>query len=234
MKALFSIRALLILCGIVLLATNAFSTGSLTTVGGGAGGGGGTQYREDDAHSSGDTGTLALGVRNYNPNLAADNSANSSSKVPTVGCVANAADPSWTEGRQVPCSVDLSGHQRNILTPATSGGTSTCYITSAASTNATNCKASAGQIYGYDLVNTTATLHYLRLYNLASSPTCSSATGFVRTIPIAASTTGAGIARDIAQGEAYGTGIGFCLTGGGSSTDNTNAATGVYIAIHYK
>lgn len=118
--------------------------------------------------------------------------------------------------------------------PATSGGTSVCYITSAASTNATNCKASAGQLYGFDLVNTTATVYYLRLYNSSSAPTCSSATGFVRTIPIPASTTGAGIARSIPVGEAYGTGIGFCLTGGGSSTDNTNAATGVYVTLNYK
>jgi hypothetical protein len=32
----------------------------------------------------------------------------------------------------------------------------------------------------------------------------------------------------------YSSGIGFCLTGGGSSTDNTNAATGVYLALLYK
>lgn len=30
------------------------------------------------------------------------------------------------------------------------------------------------------------------------------------------------------------TGLGFCLTGGGSSTDNTNAATGVYVTLNYK
>lgn len=118
--------------------------------------------------------------------------------------------------------------------PATSGGTSVCYIASAATTNATNCKALAGQIYGYELINTTATLYYLRLYNLSAAPTCSSATGFIRTIPIPAAATGAGVSRSIAVGEAYGTGIGFCLTGGGSSTDNTSAATGVYVSINYK
>jgi hypothetical protein len=121
--------------------------------------------------------------------------------------------------------------------PATSGGTSVCYITSAASTNATNCKASAGQLYGYDLVNTTTTIYYLRIYNLSSAPTCSSATGFVRTIPVppaGAAGQAGGIARSLPVGEAYGTGLGFCLTGGGSSTDNTNAATGVYVSLNYK
>lgn len=114
-------------------------------------------------------------------------------------------------------------------------GTSTLhYATSAASTNATNIKASAGTVSVISVVNTTATLYYLRMYNLASAPTCSSATGFVNTIPVPASTSGAGIVIPIAVPHAYTTGIGYCLTGGGSSTDNTNAATGVYINIWYK
>lgn len=120
------------------------------------------------------------------------------------------------------------------LVPPTSGGTTPCYVSSAASTNATNCKASAGQLFGYELINTTGTLYYLRLYNLATAPTCSSATGFIRSIPVPAATTGNGITREILAGEAYGTGLGFCLTGGGASTDNTNAATGVYVSLNYK
>lgn len=108
-----------------------------------------------------------------------------------------------------------------------------CYLISAASTNATNCKGSAGSFYGVRLVNTTATLYYLRLYNLASAPTCSSATGFIETIPVPASTTGAGVVAMMNRPIPYGTGIGFCFTGGSSSTDNTNAATGVFGAVLY-
>jgi hypothetical protein len=119
-------------------------------------------------------------------------------------------------------------------TPVTTGGLSTSYITSAASTNSTNVKASAGQVYVIHVTNTTATLYYLRMYNLSSAPTCSSATGFVETIPVPASATGAGFVRPIDLGQTYSTGIGYCLTGGGSSTDNTSAATGVYISILYK
>lgn len=411
-----------------------------------AGCSGGTQYAEDSVHASGDTLTLAgvvqqstdaalagdgdrtllqvdgtgyLKVINKNPNLAADNSSNSTSKVPTLGALAGSSAPTWTSGNQVPLSVDTSGALRvtggtsatqytedaasagaesltlagairqntpasstsadgdysNIkvdssgrlwvngsdvtqpvsgtvsitansavnvaqvngstaqvatnsmnttgsglqasslaaqcddttptsltenqfgnlrmnctdhslkvdhqsiagntvstgngvsgtgvqrvtiasdstgqvalatgtntignagIVPVTSGGTSVCYLTSAASTNSTNCKASAGQLYGYDLVNTTATIYYLRIYNSSGAPTCSSATGFIRTIPVppAAAAGGAGgVARSLAVGEAYGTGLGFCLTGGGSSTDNTNAATGVYVTLNYK
>lgn len=112
-----------------------------------------------------------------------------------------------------------------------------CIITSAASTNATNCKASPGNWYGYDLINTTTTTYYLRLYNLATSPTCSSATGFIRSIPIppASAAGGAGGAIRIALLPiAYSTGIAFCLTGGAASTDNTNAATGVFGALVLK
>lgn len=119
--------------------------------------------------------------------------------------------------------------------PITSGGLSSCVVQSAASTNATNCKASAGQLYNIEVINTTSTIYYLRLYNSSGSPTCSSSTGFVRTVPIPhGAGAGAGVGFNQSPGEAFGTGIGFCLTGGGSSTDNTNAATGVYITLLYK
>jgi hypothetical protein len=83
-------------------------------------------------------------------------------------------------------------------------------------------------------VNTTSTLYYLRLYNSSGAPTCSSATGFIESIPIPASASGAGISWTPQFPINYGTGIGFCFTGGSSSTDNTNAATGVFGVIQYK
>lgn len=119
----------------------------------------------------------------------------------------------------------------------TTGGASVCYLSSGASTNATNCKNGAGNVYLYRPINTTTTTYFLRMYNLTTAPTCSSATGYVETIPVPpASVTGGagGIAVDQVVGEAFSTGIAFCLTGGGSSTDNTNAATGVYVALLYK
>ncbi len=197
---------------------------------------------EDAAHSTGDTGVMALCVRRD-----------------------TAATSATTDGDYNPCQTDASGRMwantelpdaaalaDGTSNPTTTGvaaynmcfngttwdrcnGTSTLhYATSAASTNATNVKASAGTVSTISVVNTTATLYYLRMYNLASAPTCSSATGFVNTIPIPASTSGAGIVIPITLPHAYTTGIGYCLTGGGSSTDNTNAATGVYINIWYE
>jgi hypothetical protein len=138
-----------------------------------------------------------------------------------------------TSGDNATVNTNSLGAVFTQATAGPSGGATPCYIPSAASTNSTNCKASAGTLYTVSAVNTTATLYYLRLYNSSSAPTCSSATGFIETIPIPASTTGAGVVRDVSVGEAFGTGLGFCLTGGGSSTDNTNAATGVYLTLLY-
>jgi hypothetical protein len=127
---------------------------------------------------------------------------------------------------------DSSGNE--IVVP-TAGLTS--YTAAGASTNATSVKGSAGTVYGYSLTNTTTTIYYLRMYNTSSAPTCSSATGYVSSIPIppAAASGGAG-GREITKniGQAFTTGIGFCVTGGASSTDNTSAATGVFVEILYK
>lgn len=112
-----------------------------------------------------------------------------------------------------------------------------CPILSAASTNATNCKASAGNFYGFDVYNTTTTTYYLRLYNLGAAPTCSSATGFIRSIPIPPGPSAgqvAGIVRLMPVAVGYSAGIGYCLTGGSAGTDNTNAAVGIFGAIIYK
>lgn len=122
----------------------------------------------------------------------------------------------------------------SAATATQNAGLSTCYLTSAATTNATNCKASAGNLYEIHVTNTTTTNYFLRLYNLAAAPTCSSATGFIETVPALGASANGGINGRMSYPQAFSTGIGFCLTGGGSSTDNTNAATGVYITILYK
>lgn len=114
-------------------------------------------------------------------------------------------------------------------------GITECVLISTASTNATNCKATAGNYYGIEIINTTSTIYYLRLYNLASAPTCSSATGFVRSIPIPHATgTGAGVVTTNIYPVAYSAGIGFCFTGAATSTDTTNAAQGVFGVVRYK
>jgi hypothetical protein len=125
----------------------------------------------------------------------------------------------------VPATVDNGGSHNE------------CAIVSAASTNSTSCKGSAGDVWGYELYNTTTTIYYLRLYNASSAPTCSSATGFIKSIPVipAAASGGSGgqISNEVLP-VPYATGIGFCLTGGSSSTDNTNAAVGIFGVVKYR
>lgn len=114
---------------------------------------------------------------------------------------------------------------------ATATSANECPIVSAASTNSTSCVAAPANLYGFELYNTTTTIYYLRLYNLAAGPTCSSATGFVRSIPIspapAAGQLG-GVIRVALVPKNYSTGIAYCITAGSSSTDNTNAAVGIF------
>ncbi len=132
-----------------------------------------------------------------------------------------------------------SSGQQNVAPGATASSNvavSECNILTAASTNSTSCKGSAGNFYGYEIFNTTTTVYYLRLYNASSAPTCSSSTGFIRSIPIppaAASGQVGGIVSNQNFPANYGTGIGYCITGGSGSTDNTNAAAGIFGEIRY-
>jgi hypothetical protein len=116
----------------------------------------------------------------------------------------------------------------------TTGGATPYTYDSAASNNSTSMKASAGNLYNITAVNTTGTLYYLRIYDTASGPTCSSATGLKLKYPIPASATGNGLSVTVNQGIAFSTGIGFCITAGSASNDNTSAATGVFLSAAYK
>ena len=115
---------------------------------------------------------------------------------------------------------------------ATGGATPVKYL-SAASTNSTNVKASAGTVYSIVAINTTATMYYLKLYDKATAPTCNSDT-VLGSYPVPASASGSGFAMSVPVGMAFSNGIGFCLTGAIADNDNTNAATGVAINFTYK
>lgn len=138
----------------------------------------------------------------------------------------------WTGGLLALIVATLSA--QGALYPTGTDTPSTSYVAAAATTNATSVKTSAGNVYGYSLSNTTATVYYLRLYNLAAAPTCSSATGFVESIMIPASTSGAGRERQQPNGQAFSTGIAYCITANAASNDNNAAATGVLVTLTFK
>lgn len=187
---------------------------------------------EDAAHASGDTGVMSLCVRQD-----------------------TAAALAGTDGDYIPCSTDANGriHTTNPAVDGTkiramlvdSSGAEVVMPTAGlthfdaadASTNSTNVLNAAGTVYHYSLTNTTTTVYYLRMYNSASAPTCSSATGFVESIPIPpASAAGqvGGRERVMNIGQAFTTGISYCITASSGSTANDAAAAGVFVTLLYK
>jgi len=120
-------------------------------------------------------------------------------------------------------------------TPKTSGGLSTSKTISAASTNATSVKGSAGQVYAIYAHNTNAAVRYLKLYNKASSPTVGTDTP-VLTLPIPGNAAGAGFVLDTGgMGIAFGTGIALALTTGVADADTgAVAANEIVVNLLYK
>jgi hypothetical protein len=121
------------------------------------------------------------------------------------------------------------------VVPTTSGGLLISRVISAASTNATSAKASAGQVYGWYLSNVNAAVRYLKLYNKASAPTVGTDTP-VMTIAIpGGSTAGAGANVEFTNGIAFGTGIAYALTTGAADSDTAAvAASEIIVNLLYK
>jgi hypothetical protein len=115
--------------------------------------------------------------------------------------------------------------------PATTGGPTLARIKAAASTNATNVKASAGQIYGYALFNNTSSAKFFKVYNKASSPTVGTDTpAFTIIVP---ANGGANVSWDM--GIPLGTGIAYAITGAIADSDTTStAADDVHGLLLYK
>ena len=102
-------------------------------------------------------------------------------------------------------------------------------IISAASTNATSVKASAGRIYGWSLTNTTASVKYVKIYNKASAPTVGTDVP-VETIAIPPN---ANVQRADSIGVFNSTGIALAITGGVADADTTAVAAGDVVGSLY-
>lgn len=116
--------------------------------------------------------------------------------------------------------------------PVASGGLSVYYLTSAASTNGANVKASAGQVYGYAVTNNNTSPRYLRFYNTAGTPTVgSTATYMAVMIP----GSGGVVVPNGSIGIAFSTGIAISLTTGAADTDTgAVAANEIKLNVFYK
>lgn len=107
-------------------------------------------------------------------------------------------------------------------------------LISAASTNATSLKASAGTLYALYVGNTNAAARYFKLYNKASAPTVGTDTP-VMTIMVPGNTAGAGVVVPLGPGADFSTGIAYATTTGAADSDtaavaaNEITANGVYV-----
>jgi hypothetical protein len=118
------------------------------------------------------------------------------------------------------------------LVPVTSGGCTIKSVLIASGTNATNVKASAGQLYKIEILNNSANIAYLKVYNTAGTPTAGSGTPVIR-LMVPGSASGSGIVSEYVNGLAFSTGIGFTFTGGIPDADTTSVAASAYILNLY-
>ena len=207
------------------------TTGVLCTSSTGGGGGGAvtiadgadqaTGSKADLAYSGSGSGSVISILKRFTNSLVACGS-NVCARSVAFASDGTVLDPNTP----VPVTGDVT------LSAKTTGGCTSFDAVSTASTNSTLVIAGAHTLCHIEVINTTATIAYLRMYDSGTAPTCSSSTGAGAVRPALA--TG-GVAPSFPpQGVAYANGISFCISGGGSKTDNTNAVAGVYIVGSYK
>jgi hypothetical protein len=136
-----------------------------------------------------------------------------------------------TGSQRVTIASDNTAFNVNATTvPATSGGLSTFHLAAAASTNATNIKASAGQLYGYMISNTSAAYTYLCFHNTAGTPTAGASIFFKIGIP-----AGGAANVEFSNGIAFSTGIAIStVTGAPDSNTTAIALSDQIINLFYK
>lgn len=117
-----------------------------------------------------------------------------------------------------------------VIEPQTSGGTIGFHRISTADANAVNVKASAGQVYGWDIANNNASWRYIKLHNTGGTPTAGS--GVVRTIGVPPN----GKATYFNEiGIAFSTGIAMtAVTGAADNNTSAVGASELTIDIDYK
>jgi hypothetical protein len=116
------------------------------------------------------------------------------------------------------------------LDPQTANGLSIFHLMSAATTNATNIKASAGQVYGWYIYNSNAAARKVVFHNTAGTPTAGASVIFALMIP---PTSAANV--ELTMGLAFATGIAITtVTDAADSGTTAVALNDLNINIFYK
>ncbi len=107
--------------------------------------------------------------------------------------------------------------------------TTTRIPSAAATTNATSAKASAGDLFHVEAMNTTASVKFLKIYNKASAPTVGTDTPV---LTIALPPSNAAFSRSFPTPLYFSTGIAFALTGAAADADATALAAADVVGIN--
>ena len=105
------------------------------------------------------------------------------------------------------------------------GAASIKHVVSAASTNATNAKASAGRVVGWSFVNTTASFQYVKLHNTAGTPTAGASVVMTIAIP----PSGVNNMPVGAGSIGFATGIAYTIVTGSADADATATTAGAVV-----
>lgn len=128
----------------------------------------------------------------------------------------------------LPAGTNLIGKVN--IDPATSGGLTTYHLVSAASTNATSIKGSAGQVFGWFIFNSNAAPRKVTFHNASGTPTAGASVFFSLVIP---ALSGANAFSEI--GIPFSSGIGITTVTGLADSDSTGVALNdLVINIFYK
>lgn len=129
---------------------------------------------------------------------------------------------------------DTTGQDAHLV-PRTSGGLLISRTLSAATTNATSVKASAGQVYLIQATNINAAVRYLKLYNKASAPTVGTDVPVLTLLLPASATIPTPLYIEAEQGIQFTTGIALALTTGIADGDSAAvAANEIIVSLFYK
>lgn len=97
------------------------------------------------------------------------------------------------------------------------GGVSISKVNTAATTNATLVKSTAGRLYGVTLTNTTAALKYVKLFNKTSAPV----PGTDTPVLVVAVPPNGVVSQEWTNPVTFASGIGYAVVGGPTDLDAT-------------
>lgn len=132
-----------------------------------------------------------------------------------------------TNAIRVTIATDCQGQV--ALAPNTTTGLTTYHLVSAASTNATNIKASAGAVYGWHVYNSNIMARKVAFHNTAGTPTAGASVFF--SVVLAPNSS---VSVFVPHGIVFSTGIGITAVTGLADSDATGvASTDLIINIWY-